>query len=195
MVFSHILHYQSMHITYISTFKWMKPQSLLPHHPHVSWDKAYYYCYRITLNPKPYFVIMLIADQNKTTMDAWRKPCHIMFSCLSQSASFFLLIGKISPKSEFQNSKIKWFCTFLVAKGEGEKKTFYKLQKLYLLESKETCTSKAQLWLLLIIYYTKPMILISCFTQCGFYVFPSWLCVCGYKQKSFIIYSRSFHKL
>jgi hypothetical protein len=45
------------------------------------------------------------------------------------------------------------------------------------LESKETPTSEAWLWLLLIIYYTKPMILISCSTQCGFYVFPSWLCV------------------
>jgi hypothetical protein len=45
------------------------------------------------------------------------------------------------------------------------------------LESKETHTSKAQLWLLLVIYYTKPMMLISCFTQCGLYVFPSWLCL------------------
>jgi hypothetical protein len=45
------------------------------------------------------------------------------------------------------------------------------------LECKETHTSEARLWLLFVIYYTKPMMLIACFTQCGFYVFPSWLCL------------------
>ncbi len=75
---------------------------------------------------------MLIADQNKCPwMHEGNHAISYSLVYLNQPF-FFFLIGEISPKSEFQISKIKWFCTFLVAKGEG-KKTFYKLQKLHLL--------------------------------------------------------------
>jgi len=44
-------------------------------------------------------------------------PYHVLLSISITLFSF--LIGEISPKSEFQISKIK--CTFSVAKGEGKK--------------------------------------------------------------------------